>query len=325
MKMQKIPKSIAESFKEYIFNIEDTKFVILSDYDIQKHVIHLSDFTNNMHVHTHYEIFYVSNGVITVKFDTGVEEFSKGDVFIVPPRVKYMVLLAEQGATHYGISFDFYKNSLKDGASLYDMLDKFMAKDRVVSVKNVPFLEEIFKKITFDEMQSDEMAMSLHLHELFMELLRNHGEKSGHSLLGRKLSDSNMIRLYKLEQMIFGSNTRSYSLNDIAEELFLSTRQVSRIIQQHYGCTYRELVETTRMEIAAGLLADTDMNILEVASKSGYNSIKSFYTNFKEKFGCLPSEYRKIKKTEKGEQEQAYEQEADEPENNDYIEMTEEG
>ena len=41
--MQKIPKSIAESFKEYIFNIEDTKFVILSDYDIQKHVIHLSD------------------------------------------------------------------------------------------------------------------------------------------------------------------------------------------------------------------------------------------------------------------------------------------
>lgn len=324
MKMRKIPRSIAESFKEYIFNIEDTKFVMLSDYDIQNHVVHLSDFTNNMHVHTHYEIFYVSNGVITVKFDTGVQEFSKGDVFIVPPRVKYMVLLTEQGATRYGISFDFYKNSLKGGASLYDMLDNFMAKDKVVSVKNVPFLEEIFKKIAFDEMQSDEMAMSLHLHELFMELLRNNGEKSGHSLLGTKLSDSNMIRLYKLEQMIFGSNTRNYSLNDIAEELFLSTRQVSRIIQQHYGCTYRDLVANTRMEIAAGLLEDTDMNILEVASKAGYNSIKSFYTNFKERFGCLPSEYRKIKKAERGEQEQAHEQETDESENNDYIEMTEE-
>lgn len=300
--MRKIAKPITGECKEYIFNIEDVRILMLSEYDIQNNVVHLSDFINNMHVHSHYEIFYVANGVITVKFDTGTEEFVKGDVFIVPPRVRHMVLMAEQSSTRYGISVDFQKNSLKGAASLYDMLERFMVKDTFVAVKNVPFMEEVFKKIAFDEIKNDEMAMSLHIHEMFTELLRNSGEESGYPVLETKLSDSNMMRLYKLQQMIFGSRTRSYSLNDIAEELFLSTRQVSRIIQQYYGCTYRELTATLRIEIAAGLLEDTDINILEVASKAGYNSIKGFYTNFKERFGCLPSEYRRKKKKEKGEQ-----------------------
>lgn len=303
MKTRRNASDIVSGYKEYVFNIEDARIIMLSDYDIQNNVVYLSDFTKNMHIHTHYEIFYVATGVVTVKFDSGIEEFVKGDVFIIPPRVKHMVLMAEQGSTRYGLSVSFQKNSLKGAASIYDMMENLMTKDTFVVVKDVPVVEDIFKKIAFDEIQRDEMSMSLHIHELFTELLRKSGEESGYSVLESKLSDSNMMRLYKLQSMLFGSHARIYSLNDIAEELFLSTRQVSRIIQQYYGCTYRELVATSRIELAAGLLEDTDMNILEVASKAGYNSIKGFYTNFKDRFDCLPSEYRKMKKLEKEKQE----------------------
>ncbi len=319
MKMRRIAGNISGECKEYIFNIEDVRILMLSDYDMQNNVVHLSDFANNMHVHTHYEIFYVTSGVVTVKFDTGTEEFVKGDVLIIPPRVRHMMLMVEQSSTRYGISVDFQRNSLKGAASLYDMLEKFMVRDTFVAVKHVPFMEEIFKKIAFDEIKNDELAMSLHIHEMFTELLRNSGEENGYPVLEAKLSDSNMMRLYKLQQMIFGTHARTYSLNDIAEELFLSTRQVSRIIQKYYGCTYRELTANMRIEVAAGLLEDTDINILEVASKAGYNSIKGFYTNFKDRFGCLPSEYRRKKKLEKGEQKLLDE----DFENDDYIEREE--
>ena len=301
--MRKYVYSDDKDYKEYIFNINDVKIIMLSDYDIYNNIVHFSDFTNNTHMHTYYEVFYIASGVITVKFDTGIEEFVKGDMFIVPPRVRHMVLMAEQGSIRYGVSIDFQKNSSKGSTAMYDMMEKLMMKDTFVAVRNVPRMEEIFKKIVFAEIKNDEMYLGLHIHELLTELLRKGNEDSGYSALENKLSDSNMMRLYKLQSMIFTFPTRAYSLRDIAEELFLSTRQVSRIIQQYYGCTYRELIATIRIEKAAGLLEGTDMNILEVASKSGYNSIKGFYTNFKERFGCLPSEYRRKKRLEKGLQE----------------------
>ncbi len=305
VKVQIVEDDSMREYREYVFNIEDARIVMLSDYDIQNNIVQISDFTNNLHIHAHYEVFYVSSGVVTVKFESGMEEFVKGDVFIVPPNVKHMVLMAEQGSTRYGISFAFLKNSLKGTLAMYDRMERMMTKDTFVAVKDVPHMEDVFKKIAIDEIKGDEMSMGLHIHELITEILRkdNDGEENEYSTLDSKLSDSNIMRLYKLQQMILASHTRTYSLKDIAEELFLSTRQVSRIIQQYYGCTYRELIATIRIENAAGLLADTDMNILEVASKSGYNSIKGFYTNFKERYGCLPSKYRRKKKSEKGEEE----------------------
>lgn len=65
------------------------------------------------------------------------------------------------------------------------------------------------------------------------------------------------------------------------------------------GLTFSDLVNRLRVNHAATLLdARPDLSIAEVAEQSGYNSITSFYRNFKRHMGCLPSELPKPPNTD---------------------------
>jgi len=74
------------------------------------------------------------------------------------------------------------------------------------------------------------------------------------------------------------------SLNDVyARNLFKST----------VGMTLREFLLDYRLDHAKHLLANTDLNILDVGFDSGFNSTSQFYANFKERFKVPPKEFRK--------------------------------
>ena len=54
------------------------------------------------------------------------------------------------------------------------------------------------------------------------------------------------------------------------------------------------------MVYAAGLLEKTDLPIIEVAGRAGYESQSKFASVFRREFGIAPSEYRKKKKVSGG-------------------------
>lgn len=57
------------------------------------------------------------------------------------------------------------------------------------------------------------------------------------------------------------------------------------------GLSFSDLVNRYRINHAVTLLeSQPELSIAEVATMSGYNSITSFYRNFKRNMGCLPSE-----------------------------------
>ena len=48
------------------------------------------------------------------------------------------------------------------------------------------------------------------------------------------------------------------------------------------------------MEKAASLLRETELSVAEIAAQVGYESQSKFTAAFKEQFGKLPKEYRRI-------------------------------
>ena len=107
------------------------------------------------------------------------------------------------------------------------------------------------------------------------------------------LSDSSISRTYKIQRIISSYYMKDISLEFIAKSLYLSTRQVNRIVQAFYGCTYREIIMRTRIKAAAELLHTSPLTISEISVKVGYHSLRGFYSAFKKYYGCLPTEYRK--------------------------------
>lgn len=83
------------------------------------------------------------------------------------------------------------------------------------------------------------------------------------------------------------------TLESCAQLLQVSPVYLSRIVKQELGATFVSLVTGTRMRKAVQLLSATDLSILEIAEKVGYETQHYFSTAFKKAMGVSPNQYRK--------------------------------
>ena len=77
--------------------------------------------------------------------------------------------------------------------------------------------------------------------------------------------------------------------------MYLSQKQVSRIVKKQYGCTFPELMNQKRMSVAVMLLKNTHLSVSEIAVRVGINNENYFYKLFKERCGVTPLKYRNLK------------------------------
>ncbi len=80
-------------------------------------------------------------------------------------------------------------------------------------------------------------------------------------------------------------------LSLVAEIVGMSERTLQRRLAQS-GSTYSEIVQEARFSIASDLLADSDLNIADIAFAAGYDNAPHFSRAFKRLTGMTPRDYR---------------------------------
>lgn len=95
-------------------------------------------------------------------------------------------------------------------------------------------------------------------------------------------------------------NYRNVNLDYIAEEMRLSSKYVSRIFINNHGTSFRGYKIQKKMEKAKFLLANTGLDIKEIAYDLGYQNPESFMRTFKLQEKVTPSEYRQQQEKQKG-------------------------
>ena len=84
--------------------------------------------------------------------------------------------------------------------------------------------------------------------------------------------------------------------HQFAEAISLQPYLFSKLINQHLGKSYSELINECRINEAKQLLSTEEgrqMTIYAVALESGFRSESVFYTNFKKMTGMTPSQFKK--------------------------------
>jgi len=89
------------------------------------------------------------------------------------------------------------------------------------------------------------------------------------------------------------------NLKGFAEQIGLRPRDVSNIINTHYGSNFFEFINRFRIEEAKRLLVikDSQDAVLDIVYKSGFNSPSAFHRFFKRIEGSTPVEYRNRQKS----------------------------
>lgn len=90
-----------------------------------------------------------------------------------------------------------------------------------------------------------------------------------------------------------GALREGASLEDLAREMRLSSRQLRRAVQRELGVTPVQLAQTHRLLLAKQLLAETTIPMISVAEASGFNSLRRFNALFRNRYGLTPTAMRR--------------------------------
>lgn len=83
------------------------------------------------------------------------------------------------------------------------------------------------------------------------------------------------------------------SLETLAQQVGLSSRQLRRVLLQEFGVTPVELAQTQRLLFAKKLLQETRLGMAEIAYAAGFGSVRRFNALFAERYQLAPGALRR--------------------------------
>ena len=90
----------------------------------------------------------------------------------------------------------------------------------------------------------------------------------------------------------------SLTLSDVAREVHLSNNYFGELFGGSLGMTFNQYLRKQRLAYACRLLAETELDISEIARESGFKSLSYFSEVFRTQYGEVPTQYRRKKQQE---------------------------
>ncbi|MBO5656556.1 MAG: helix-turn-helix domain-containing protein [Agathobacter sp.] len=91
---------------------------------------------------------------------------------------------------------------------------------------------------------------------------------------------------------------RDGDLETLAKQMHYDMRWLSKEIKKRTGLNYTDLLQNKRLNQAAYLLVNTNMNVMDIGLAVGYDNTSYFHRIFQKQYGMTPRQYR-VKNQEK--------------------------
>lgn len=101
-------------------------------------------------------------------------------------------------------------------------------------------------------------------------------------------------RINRVTEYIVNNFDREITLKEIASVANMAVTTFCNFFKEHYRMTFVEYMNTVRIGYACKLLAESSLNIMEVAYRSGFNNLGNFNKRFRAIKRMTPKEYRKL-------------------------------
>ena len=232
------------------------------------------------HCHPTFEIHIILSGCCQVEAGTGCFSMEKGSALLIPPGIYHRPLSYSQ---------DFYRFNLtiSPGHTLWSFL-----KDCTVfpvSAEVCRLCRELLLENTSANPYKAERTQAL-MTLLAVELLRILDVPTGK--VAKPLPVTDLERFSVIDDFFEKHFADVAGEEALALALHLSKRQLARVLEKHYGMTFRQKMLGARMDRAAWLLRSTDQTVSHIAGEVGYNSESTFFQVFRRHFGMTPQQYR---------------------------------
>ncbi len=98
----------------------------------------------------------------------------------------------------------------------------------------------------------------------------------------------------ELRQKIYDTPDFSWNVENMSEDVHLSSTYFQNLYKRFFGCTCTSDVINARMLLSKKLLSKTGDSVSDIAEKCGYKNVEHFIRQFKTATGITPGKYRKF-------------------------------
>lgn len=255
------------------------------------------------HKHNFFELTYVLKGSGQHLLNESIINYKKGDLFFLTPKDEHEFIVDEP--TIFGI-IKFTEQLFLEKANLSSSTHWRKNLDTVIFyANNIPKSiiasdadrEQLFYlyKLIKNEIENSLVYNRDVLIELFGALLvivSRNLKKSEVIALKSDISEKEKIDtiLTYIRQNVL--DKERIKIKSIAETFYMSPNYVSVFIKKHAGISIQQYVIKTRIKMAERLLKETNLNISEIAEKTGFLDSSHFNRIFNKYVGKNPSEFR---------------------------------
>ena len=248
--------------------------------------------TNHMHVHA--ELFTCDKGVLRLEIPSQTIFLHPGDACIIPAGIPHSRFNDTDDTFFSVVGIVCSKITCKDAVDTYEKISNYLCSKQPIIIKSKPDLCKALDKLVTSINDNNELQLTMSFTNEFIKLVDNKSSQPIKTSNG-DISIKNIDRLVKLDYILNTKFMTSISNKQIAAELFMSERQLSRLVCEHYGSTLHALIINKRIETAANLLEKTNYSADSIAHLVGFKSKTVFYSDFYKVYGITPNEYRQKK------------------------------
>ncbi len=272
------------------YSFENTNLVRISTdtMDFTINYIDLLDQTCVEFEHRHetsYEIYYCLTGVHHLKIDGTVHTLTAKDFAIIRPDILHNTVYEPNLFKQY-VVFVFNEPTKKSTHSSNQQEDLFIQflnyfSDHTHCVLQDEYDSYLILSRIQQEVDRSAPLKDLMIRQLYMEYLICILRHLSNNNAKKPEISSNTNLAIQITKYLHANYQKNISLQNIADQFYISPRHVNRIIKSYFGTTFKQMLSLYRLNYAKNYLIDTDLPIEKISYLVGFSSPKIMHQMFK--------------------------------------------
>ena len=274
-----------KTFKIILHNVEFT-FYIDENYNYDNLSV------SPPHIHALPELFIVLDGNAKVTCNSVEKQVTNKEICIIPERT-FHDIVNNTNYTRVAIKFSIKKLDKETTKDIYSYFSQILtAREPFVTGFNPILIKDIFDCLNNNYVFKEDKLkgfLLLILIEIAEKLFEHEVTESKYI----EKTENKNIWLAENDIPFYKYSLGKISIEELSEKIFLTPRQLSRIVLAEYGLNLLNLKSETRMRRAMFYLTKTNMSINDISTELNFSSKESFIICFKKRFGITPLTARK--------------------------------
>lgn len=261
------------------------------NYENQLHMKIFIHKVSNVQKHWHQctEIIFVLDGKVEYRQNDESFTLYEDDIVLINPNDLHSIY-SEEGAILLALQVNFpLLKSIGIDDDLLFSVNSSIVKDKSIYDPIISVLAQLIKLSTnltagFADVMSESLLLKLYFELATKFKAYIDDEYKNRRKQNRFIDVVNYIRTHSRLQL---------SISDLASEFHLSPSHLCKQFKSTMGITLKKYIDDIRFSDALEELITTDLSIDQISLSCGFYNPRTFVAMFKEKYNCLPSDYRK--------------------------------